>query len=516
MAQPSGLNPKAHDAEPIHNGAPFSSLGGPTPFDWQASIDAAKEVGGKDTSIKGQGQNVEPSHLKGDKTGPGGNGVTSEDATETDDQTKLTAESDDDLDDLDDLDEDDDAGTDGMSEGDEAQDQEDEVSEARVRGRGRRLVTEADLSDDELQKIFNEDDHDSLPNSELKGTVAIDGKKTSAADDGDGMMPGTDQDQQGPGNNEETEPEPSHLDGPNSKADGNGIDEDPDIDFETRAKQIADSVDDEDELDLDEDDSDQADDVAESKILTIGLKNLFESVNLTEEHQKTAKMLFESAVKAKARRTSRKLNEAYKQTYKRRIALAEAKLTEVMTDQVDRYLSTMVAGWMARHKPVLASSMKTDLAESLIAGLTSLLIEHDLRVPAASTKIAQATDRRLALVEHQLQVAAQKNKKLRAIAESLAKKKIAQKIAGKLPVTEQVKFLAVAVEIPYKGSKDYTKKIGTLAESFTGRTRSVKKTNYEAVAGTKEIAAKMVTEEATQGRPNNTVDAVNAILDRFV
>src|SRR6185437_2527717 len=67
----SQLDPKAHNSEPTHLGAPYTDDGGPTVNDWRADIDAVKGIM-KDTTIVGSVPD-EPTHLdnKGQKSGIG-------------------------------------------------------------------------------------------------------------------------------------------------------------------------------------------------------------------------------------------------------------------------------------------------------------------------------------------------------------------------------------------------------------------------------------------------------------
>lgn len=483
----SQLDPKAHNSEPTHLGAPYTDDGGPTVNDWRADIDAVKGIM-KDTTIVGSVP-AEPTHLdnKGKNSGIG------EDA---DDAAKAKADAagvvteDSDGDDDDDFD-------------DEYEDlDEDEKPEGET---GKPVTEAADADAKDLKKIFGE-------NAEEDEKEVTE----SDEDDKDGLEV-----------TETTEQEPTHL--------GNeaGPATEDVLDFDKEVKKIVDDVmDGDDGKDLDEDQTDTAgkatidadgvteseeeDDkeVTESRQIRKTLKVLFESANLTEDVQQKATLLFESAVKAKTRKVSTRLNEAYKARATKQLTLAESRISNLYAQHLDRYATAMVEEWVAKHRPALVSAQKVALAESLIAGMGRLMEEHNLQVPEGKPVDMKAIERQLAEAEQKVNSFRTQANKAKALAVAATKMRIVESVARRLPVAEQNKFKTVAVELPFKGAKAFRTKCQTLSESFAGKKSVTKRMDADVQAG-QHKQAEILKESADRKQIHNDVKAVNDVLDKL-
>ena len=101
------------------------------------------------------------------------------------------------------------------------------------------------------------------------------------------------------------------------------------------------------------------------------------SEDLSEEFKQKAATIFETAIKAKVKEESQRLQGEYETKLKEDTETQKAELVE----KVDSYLNYVVEEWMQENKIAIERGIKGEIAEDFIGGLKKLFEDHYIDVP---------------------------------------------------------------------------------------------------------------------------------------
>ena len=107
------------------------------------------------------------------------------------------------------------------------------------------------------------------------------------------------------------------------------------------------------------------------------VKALLEGEELSEDFQKKATTIFETAIKSKVAAIKEELQESYA------TALVE-ELDEIkkgLTERVDSYLEYVCDEWFQENALQVETGLKSEMTESFLEGMKSLFEEHYVTVP---------------------------------------------------------------------------------------------------------------------------------------
>jgi hypothetical protein len=99
--------------------------------------------------------------------------------------------------------------------------------------------------------------------------------------------------------------------------------------------------------------------------------------DLSEDFKAKAKVILETAVKAKLAEETAKLDEEYSNKLVEEVQAIKSELTE----KVDSYLNYVVEQWNKDNELAIERGIRTELAEEFISGLKGLFQEHYIEVP---------------------------------------------------------------------------------------------------------------------------------------
>jgi len=127
-----------------------------------------------------------------------------------------------------------------------------------------------------------------------------------------------------------------------------------------------------------------------STIKAGGLKEdmdtIFEGADLSEEFKDKATTIFEAAVNSAIIAETARLEEEF-----------EARLEEELTEQVgtlaealEKYLDHVATKWLEENQLQVESGLRADIAESFLAGLKGLFVEHHVEVPDEAVDVVEA------------------------------------------------------------------------------------------------------------------------------
>ena len=222
------------------------------------------------------------------------------------------------------------------------------------------------------------------------------------------------------------------------------------------------------------------------------VKALLEGEELSEDFQKKATTIFETAIKSKVAAIKEELQESYA------TALVE-ELDEIkkgLTERVDSYLEYVCDEWFQENALQVETGLKSEMTESFLEGMKSLFEEHYVTVPEEKYDVLNSMVDKLDEMEGKLNEQIDRNVALnRRLAESNADGVFAAVSEG-LADTQKEKLATLAENVEFESETDYREKLETLKESyFPSKTSAPKNTseNLSEEVSTEEV----ISEEAT-------------------
>ena len=218
---------------------------------------------------------------------------------------------------------------------------------------------------------------------------------------------------------------------------------------------------------------------------------LLEGEELSEDFQKKATTIFESAIKSKVATIKEELQEAYA------TALVE-ELDEIkkgLTERVDSYLEYVCDEWFQENALQVESGLKTEMTESFLEGMKGLFEEHYVTVPEEKYDVLNSMVDKLDEMENKLNEQIDRNVALnRRLAESNADSIFATVSEG-LADTQKEKLATLVENVEFESDTDYREKLETLKESyFPSKTSAPKNTseNLSEEVSTDEVISEEV------------------------
>ena len=201
--------------------------------------------------------------------------------------------------------------------------------------------------------------------------------------------------------------------------------------------------------------------------------------DLSDEFKKKAATILEAAIKSKLREEMERLEEKYQELYAKELDDAQNEMAE----QVDGYLNYVVQEWMKKNEMAVEHKMKTEIADSFIAGLRALFEEHNIAMPDEQYDMLDAAAEKVDELEGRLNEQMENNVELTKENGELLRNEILLDVASDLADTEVEKFAELTEGIEYKSADNYREKVTTLKESYFPKA-SVNSDDNTTTAGT--------------------------------
>ena len=184
--------------------------------------------------------------------------------------------------------------------------------------------------------------------------------------------------------------------------------------------------------------------------------------DLSDEFKKKAATILEAAIKSKLREEMERLEEKYQELYAKELDEAQNEMAE----QVDNYLNYVVQEWMKKNEMAVEHKMKTEIADSFIAGLRALFEEHNIAMPDEQYDMLDAAAEKVDELEGKLNESISDNIELTKENGEFLKNEILLDVASDLADTEVEKFAELTEGIEYQSEENYREKVNTLKESY--------------------------------------------------
>ena len=222
------------------------------------------------------------------------------------------------------------------------------------------------------------------------------------------------------------------------------------------------------------------------------VKALLEGEELSEDFQKKATTIFETAIKSKVAAIKEELQESYA------TALVE-ELDEIkkgLTERVDSYLEYVCDEWFQENALQVETGLKSEMTESFLEGMKSLFEEHYVTIPEEKYDVLNSMVDKLDEMESKLNEQIDRNVALnRRLAESNADG-VFTAVAEGLADTQKEKLATLAENVEFESETDYREKLETLKESYFPSKASAPKNTSENLS--EEVSTEeVISEEAT-------------------
>ena len=188
--------------------------------------------------------------------------------------------------------------------------------------------------------------------------------------------------------------------------------------------------------------------------------------DLSDDFKKKAATILEAAIKSKLREEMERLEEKYQELYAKELEDAQNEMAE----QVDGYLNYVVQEWMKKNEVAVEHKMKTEIADSFIAGLRGLFEEHNIAMPDEQYDMLDAAAEKVDELEGKLNEQMESNVALTQENGELKRNEILLDVASDLADTEVEKFAELTGTVEYVSEDDFREKINTLMESYFPKT----------------------------------------------
>ena len=235
---------------------------------------------------------------------------------------------------------------------------------------------------------------------------------------------------------------------------------------------------------------------------------LLEGEELSEEFQKKATTIFETAIKSKVATIKEELQEAYA------TALVE-ELDEIkkgLTERVDSYLEYVCDEWFQENALQVEAGLKTEMTESFLEGMKSLFEEHYVTIPEDKYDVLNSMVDKLDEMENKLNEQIDRNVALnRRLAES-NKDGIFATVSEGLADTQKEKLATLAENVEFESDTDYREKLETLKESYFPSKTSAPKNTSENLS--EEVSTDEVIQEDTTPRMQAYLDVLSRAVKK--
>ena len=205
---------------------------------------------------------------------------------------------------------------------------------------------------------------------------------------------------------------------------------------------------------------------------------LIGDADLSEEFKEKAATIFETAIKAKVKEESQRLQGEYETKLKEDTEAHKADVVE----KVDSYLNYVVEEWMQENKIAIERGIKGEIAEDFIGGLKKLFEDHYIDVPDEKYNVLEDQASKIEDLEKKLNEEIEKNVTSHKTIGELKREDIAKAVSENLTDVEKEKFNKLAEEVEYSNEEDFTTKVKTIKESYFGKKDEAKSNDIDDVA----------------------------------
>ena len=192
------------------------------------------------------------------------------------------------------------------------------------------------------------------------------------------------------------------------------------------------------------------------------VKALVEGTELSEKFAEKAKIIFESAVKAKISSEYDKLVEHFADELDKQVNAAKAELSE----EVNGTVNYAIGQWVEQNQVAIDRGIRNEITEDFIAGLKGLFEEHYISIPDDKVNVVEGMADSIREMETRLDEQVKANVKLQKRLNETAKLNVLNTVSEGLADTQKDKLAALAESLEFTSEEEFSKKVTTIKESY--------------------------------------------------
>lgn len=196
------------------------------------------------------------------------------------------------------------------------------------------------------------------------------------------------------------------------------------------------------------------------------VKGLFEGEEFSAEFKEKATAVFEAAVAERVAALVAEQTEAKEAELTAKFEEQTTSFEKELSETVEQFMEFTSKKWLDENALAIESSLKVELAESLLEGMKSLFVEHNVVVDEAKVDTIEEMSKELDGVSKKFTESVKENAALQEQIVSLKNELAFAEIAEGLADTQVDKLRSLAENVTYTTTEDYVTKVKALRESF--------------------------------------------------
>ena len=137
-----------------------------------------------------------------------------------------------------------------------------------------------------------------------------------------------------------------------------------------------------------------------------------------------------------------------------------------MVENVDNYLNYAVAEWINENKLAIQNNIRTNMAESFMASLKNVFVEHYVSIPDDEVDIVETMAEEIESLKDRLNEQTEKNIELSKVVNENEVNDITLSMAEGMSDTQKDKFLKLTEAINYSDASEFRKKVSIIKETY--------------------------------------------------
>ena len=197
------------------------------------------------------------------------------------------------------------------------------------------------------------------------------------------------------------------------------------------------------------------------------------SDELSEDFKLKTEALFEAAVSTRVNMEVAKIEEHYatiqsqiEEQFEQTLEESVEEIKNEMVENVDNYLNYAVAEWINENKLAIQNNIRTNMAESFMASLKNVFVEHYVSIPDDEVDIVETMAEEIESLKSRLNEQTEKNIELSKVVNENEVNDITLSMAEGMSDTQKDKFLKLTEAINYSDAREFRKKISIIKETY--------------------------------------------------
>jgi hypothetical protein len=196
--------------------------------------------------------------------------------------------------------------------------------------------------------------------------------------------------------------------------------------------------------------------------LSADVAALTEGEDLSEEFKAKAATIFEAAVISRLNEELGRMHDDYAKVLEEEIESVKTELAE----KVDEYLSFATNQWAKDNALAIEHGIKTEMAESVLAGLKQVFSENFIDVPEEKVDLVDEMTEQLDTMEKKLNSQIEDNVSLTNEIGGYIKNGIVTELSDGLSVAQKEKFASLTDAVEFENEETFREKVKTIRESY--------------------------------------------------